>query len=392
MSIINQMLVDLEARRAADQPAVNARRIAYAGGALPRHGARRASPVVLWAIAVAMAGAAVFLIDATGYRDLIPLFDRVLPRALAGGQPAAAPARRTHPAEESESEPSHAGDGHPTGTLAAQATPAAPPAVADVPPPEPAATPVVTAERKRPEREAAATLPPARARPDTQAAPATGEARQPKASAAVPQGRMVIVPRQPTMEARFTRNLAEARNALARGDTASAHASVQRALDLAPANAAAAELLVAIDLRRGDTAAAVATLQEVLARDPRNAAFAQTLARLLAARGESAQAARYMRNALSNGRGDGGYLALLAALESRMGEHSAAAAHYLEALALNRAQAAWWLGLGMALEQLQRPGEARAAFAEAQRIGGLDRQVSSFIEQRVAALDAAAAR
>jgi MSHA biogenesis protein MshN len=204
--------------------------------------------------------------------------------------------------------------------------------------------------------------------------------------------RIKKVPRKPSPQALFAQHLANARNALAEGDMVIAEKLVQQAMRLAPGNAAATELLLAVQLRRGDTDAAIATLREGLVRDPANAAYATTLARLLTARGEHQAAIDYLRAALGRGRSDGAALALLAGLERRVGDHESAAAHYVDALAQDHSVAVWWMGLGVSLERLRQPAEAHAAFSEAQRIGGLDREVAAFVEQRLASLKAAAAR
>ena len=404
MSVINQMLEDLEARRAADKPALAARQLSYETGT-PRRGPRRRLRLLVWAFAAVTAGTLLYAGGKAGHLQSLALLDAPVSQAVAGTRNELLEALQEHAREAATDRggPRRSVDLHPPETLretlagagenagGGEATAAASlrraetgPAVRARPPADSASVQADQQEVPRLRQRERKTIAPAKA-PVTQIAAASPPAAQTGT-------RMKIVPRPPTAEARFAEHLADARRALARRDTVGARESVRQALRLAPDNAAAAELLVAVQLHGGDRDGAIATLRAALGRDPHNTAYAQTLARLLAARGETGPALEYLRAAHANGRGDGDYLALMAALERRSGDHQSAAAHYLEALALNRSVALWWLGLGMSLEQLQRPDEARAAFQEAQRIGGLAREVAAFVERRVAGLEASSER
>ncbi|MDH3450990.1 MAG: tetratricopeptide repeat protein [Gammaproteobacteria bacterium] len=410
MSVINQMLVDLEERRAVDQPAIEARQTAYVAAGAPRR-ARRVPRAVVWGFVSVVVAAATYAAHQVSDSDLLSLLDRAASSAAASTRHAPGvdldnEQSRPHPVDNSAPLP----DPHPPASLphTAVANAAslhettdalADDVVRERPDPQVVNTSAEhppLAVQAKPERKLQAIKPPPPSRPTETAVAVASVAAPAELTApsrtAQREAQVRKVPREPSPEQRFAQLLADARHALAGGDTAQASTLVRHALRLAPGNAAAAELLLAVQLRSGDTDAAITTLRDVLHRDPHNAAYAQALARLLAARGEHQPAVVHLRNALAGGRGDGQSLALLAGLERRIGDHESAAAHYLDALAHDRNVAVWWLGLGMSLERLEQPAEARAAFEEAQRIGGLDGEVAAFLQQRLAKLDAAAAR
>jgi MSHA biogenesis protein MshN len=429
MSVINQMLVDLEARRAADRPAIEARQTAYTVAGAPR-GVRRGPRAIVWVLAVLVLAAAVYAVHRGGYGELLSLLDRAVSSAVAStrDEPDAAtpavgamPGRSDNPTTHVDpvhvpAEPEQVAVLTPapvTSATVTSTTPVTPDRSTTAPdqraaphreksaknpvpmpreksveeqaPPEP--QPVIAAATARPQPVVQAAV-----KPDKATSASSPAVEEVQANTGEPAVQIKKVPRKPSPQARFAQYLANARNALAKGDTTTAEKLVRQASNLAPGNAAAAELMIAVQLHRGDTDAAIATLREVLTRDPGNAAYARTLARLLTARGEHQAAIDYLRAALGEGRGDGASLALLAGLERRIGDHESAAAHYVDALAQDRSVAVWWMGLGISLERLHQPAEAHAAFSEAQRIGGLDREVAVFVEQRLARLDAAAGR
>lgn len=413
MSVINQMLVDLEERRAADRPAIQARQTAYVAAGVSRC-TRRIPRALVWALAALILGAAAYTVHGGGHSsELFSLLSRTVSSAVAG--------TREEPAEPSAASSGSRPDPYPVDVIeqteefahntvlsvaSARSLTVMPDnsAIVDAP------TAAVTQKKptrqyqstqakpqpKKPEPVVAVTT--LRAEPTVRpaAAPVAAkparkeeQAQKREVESAAPVNK---VHREPSPQERFALFLGDARYALAQGDTAQANSLVRRAMQLAPGNAAAAELLLEVQLRSGDTDAAMKTLREGLRRDPHNAAYAQALARLLAAHGEDKEAIGYLRTALANGRVDGQSLALLAGLERRIGDHESAAAHYLDALAQDRTVAVWWLGLGMSLESLAQPAEARAAFVEAQRIGGLDEDVAAFVDKRLVRLDAASSR
>ena len=81
-----------------------------------------------------------------------------------------------------------------------------------------------------------------------------------------------------------------------------------------------------------------------------------------------------------------GYHALLAALRQQVGDWSGSAALYRQLVALQPQQAAWQLGLAIALEQLDQPTQAGERYRLAVRGQGLDGNARRFAAERAAAL------
>lgn len=79
-------------------------------------------------------------------------------------------------------------------------------------------------------------------------------------------------------------------------------------------------------------------------------------------------------------------LALRATAQQQLGQHAAAAKDYSAALAASPEVAAWWVGLGIALEADSRPSEAINAFQQAERRGPLDPALSRYVGGRIEAL------
>jgi MSHA biogenesis protein MshN len=79
-------------------------------------------------------------------------------------------------------------------------------------------------------------------------------------------------------------------------------------------------------------------------------------------------------------------LALRATAQQQLGQHAAAAQDYSAALAASPEVAAWWVGLGIALEAEGRPSEAINAFQQAERRGPLDPALSRYVGGRIEAL------
>ncbi|MDX1698091.1 MAG: tetratricopeptide repeat protein [Thiohalobacterales bacterium] len=103
-------------------------------------------------------------------------------------------------------------------------------------------------------------------------------------------------------------------------------------------------------------------LREGLAGYPLHAPYAQLLGRLLAGLGRHEEAIVHLQAALPGAGRNAGYQALLAELYRHVGKPAAAASHYTTALALAPDNGQWWLGLGIAEEQSGNPAAAVTAY------------------------------
>lgn len=343
MSVINQMLRELDARGAAPADAVAP---IPAEGVRPRraHGTR---------VALAALGAGAVVL----YGALSVPAREATPGAVASTQ---APA---------------------TGAVAA-AGPSVPVVVT-------AATPAVVpaAESPRASSSAAATKPAAAPapRPVRQAEPApaalSAPGVTPQAPAASPPPQPMVVKQaaavSPEAEARELYD--EAGALLRAGRVEAANERYRRALarkpDMHPARLQLARVLQ--DAGRGDDALYLLQSGHEQYGDD---ALAVAAGRLLADRRQAAAALAWLA------RGEGGLAAadhaLTGALLSQTGRHEEAVRAYRRALAADPGQGGWFLGLGLALEARGQPDEAKAAYRAALDRGGFQPAVVHFLRER----------
>ncbi|HCH78025.1 MAG TPA: hypothetical protein DFM08_16310, partial [Pseudomonas sp.] len=86
---------------------------------------------------------------------------------------------------------------------------------------------------------------------------------------------------------------------------------------------------------------------------------------------------------------DPGYHALLAALQQQVGDWAGSAAVYRQLVALQPQQAAWQLGLAIALEQIDQPARAARHYRLAAQGQGLDDNSRRFAAERAGVLGGA---
>lgn len=201
-------------------------------------------------------------------------------------------------------------------------------------------------------------------------------------------------------------------------DNQAAAVVVRSSDNVAPDIDRAAELIA-----RGRSTEAIDLLARVLARQPTHAGARGSLAALLAEAGRREQAlhvllagseidpARFAAPAaqLQAELGDlNGALATLgrvtrtartpqfealhAGLAQRAGDHMTAIAAYRRALVQPQADAVWWVGLGVSLEATGEPAEARNAYASAAAESRLPADVRRYVTDRLAALSSPQAR
>ena len=393
MSLINQVLQELEKRHAAD-PGLTS---------LPPQvrAVRAGSPAVVRMLAVALilvlaaVGAFIYLSGgwppvATAPLTLTPLSDPVKKQI-----PAQAPATQT----------------------AAAPTPTAPvpvePAVQAVllPPvsrlsdelsftPEPGAPAVRAAKPKsitraekprasrpsaaRPAPEsapvvapAAADAPPAAAATDSVPAAATQAAAAERSSAIDKQMREMTV--QQRAETAFRSGVAQLQN----GRVSAAETNFREALQEDPTHVAARQALLGLLLDGGRNDAAEELLRRALELNPRQPRHAMVLARLEVDRGEVGGAINTMVGALPYVRSDPEFYAFLAALLQRDGRHSDAVDYYRTALQSSPGNAVWLMGLGMSLRASNQFADARDAFQRAAASNQLNADLQTFVERQL---------
>jgi MSHA biogenesis protein MshN len=364
MSLINDMLRDLDSRNAASSERSG---LAQNIRALPPQNQRRQPLLLLMLAAAALGGAAVWLLlkaDAAPPADLLP--------AVTAAAVAPPPAEPAPIAAEAPTE----------------ALPAAPAAQPEVPvlrldtqlDPRPASSPPrPVAPTPAPARAAspAATAPPLT--PPAAAGRAVDSANRSNAPAQISK--------QPTQgstsaeqaEADYRRGIA----AIRRGDTGEAGEALRAALRLMPTHVAARQALLGqlTEQQRWHDA-------ETLALDgvgllPQRSDWALLAARLMYDRGEAELALETLNQHAAAARQNADYQVMHALLLQRAGRYADAASCYRTALALRPGEGRWWFGLGRALDADRREAEARQAYEKARDSGNLPPDLLQSVERRL---------
>ncbi|HXZ97395.1 MAG TPA: tetratricopeptide repeat protein [Burkholderiales bacterium] len=166
------------------------------------------------------------------------------------------------------------------------------------------------------------------------------------------------------------------------GEQIAAQESLRRALQLNPNFTDARLALAGLLLQGRQLAEADSVLREGLELNPRQPGFAMMLARLQVEKGDTQGAVETLRKALPYAANNADYQAFIAALLLQQARYTDAVEHYRTALNLKPA-GVWYMGLGMSLQALHRLPEAQDAFQQALTSGGLTPELQAFVEQRL---------
>jgi MSHA biogenesis protein MshN len=177
-----------------------------------------------------------------------------------------------------------------------------------------------------------------------------------------------------------------ARRAMARGHHQRAESLLRDLLEQDPANDEARELLALQLLERGQREAAIQKLEAGLdtAADPGR--LGRRLGRLLLDLDQPQRAVAILSDHATATPSEPDHLQLLAAAHRQAGDHAAAEATYRQLATLVPDRAAAWIGLAASLEALQQPEDARQAYARV--LEGNDPQAVRFARQRLRAIEA----
>lgn len=112
---------------------------------------------------------------------------------------------------------------------------------------------------------------------------------------------------------------------------------------------------------------------------------ARLQAQMLLKQGKTAQAEQALEQAGAP-EADAESLGVRGALKQRQGKHGEAVELYRKAVTLQPGQAKWWLGMAISMEASERYEEAMPAYRRTQELGALSPEVRAYVTQRLASL------
>jgi MSHA biogenesis protein MshN len=160
----------------------------------------------------------------------------------------------------------------------------------------------------------------------------------------------------------------------------------QQALTTAPGHLPSREGLIALYLSQGRKIESGKLLEEGLERHPGHAQFTMLHARLLAEQGDISAALATLEQAMGNSEPQADLFALAAALYQQRRDYDNSIRAYQRALQLQPQQGHWWMGIAISLEGAGKPSEAKSAYQEALQRGALSSESRQYVEQRLSAL------
>jgi len=185
-----------------------------------------------------------------------------------------------------------------------------------------------------------------------------------------------------------TRELAEAEyrkgmQAIKYGDNAAAMQSLRRTLELDPELVKARQALLSLLVSGKQWAEAQQVVQSGLALDPAKSGWALILARLHFELGDTPAALETLEHYAAHAGRDADYQGFFAYLLQKQQHPAEAAERFKAALALRPSEGRWWFGLGLALEGAGKRSEAKEAYAKAREVGNLPPDMAQVIEERL---------
>lgn len=168
-----------------------------------------------------------------------------------------------------------------------------------------------------------------------------------------------------------------------RGDNAAALTLFQRALEFDPALVRARQALLSVLVGARQWAEAQQAAQNGLALDPAQTGWAMILARLQLEQGDAAGAVTTLEKHAAYAHADADYQGLFAYLLQKQQRPAEAAERFRAAVGLRPSEGRWWFGLGLALEGAGRGGEAKEAYAKARAAGNLPADLGAALDQKL---------
>lgn len=189
--------------------------------------------------------------------------------------------------------------------------------------------------------------------------------------------------RELTPQQRAENEYRRAATLIQQGKVAESFAPLELALELDGRHAAARQTLIGILLEAGRSDEALRIARDGIAREPAQPNLAIIAARLQVEKGELRSAIETLERTLPHAADRSDYHAFLAALLQRDLRHKEATAQYLAALRNAPQNGVWWMGLGISLQADNHAADAREAFNRARATNALSPELSEFVEARL---------
>ncbi len=171
--------------------------------------------------------------------------------------------------------------------------------------------------------------------------------------------------------------------ALASGRGSDAMEAAKAALKLDAGFVPARQLLLRGLLEARKTDEAMLVLQEGLDGQPTQIGWAMSLARLQLEHGDLAAADKTLARHQAHAENNADYAGFQGHVKTRLGLAKAAVGHYQRATRLAPGEGRWWLGLGLALEADGKTQEAREAFRRSLQSATLSAELIGVAEQHL---------
>ena len=195
--------------------------------------------------------------------------------------------------------------------------------------------------------------------------------------------RIEKTPMQPSSQERAEAEYRRGVAAINQGALKEGADALRQTLKLDGQHAAARQLLLRLLLEQRNQDEARSLLEEAARLQPGRYQWALALARLQVERGDASAAWQALQGSMAAGAGNADYQGLSGNVLQRLGRHRESAEHYRAALRIAPGEGRWWLGLGLALEADGNAAEARQAFLSARSSGSLTADMVAFVDQRL---------
>jgi|GEM_PF-2343261 len=173
---------------------------------------------------------------------------------------------------------------------------------------------------------------------------------------------------------------------LARGQAAAAEKKLKRALILQPTLSKAREMLAVMYLREQRIQNAAEVLTQGMRLLPEHFAFREIYARVLMEQKKLPEAIAMLKEAAPELDVRPNYYALLAGLYQQNKQYEEAATIYLKLVKKNPQYSHWWLGLAIAMEKMGKNVEAISAYKKARELK-LPARLMTYVNNRLQILD-----